>query len=165
MRLDKHGQGVWFMYHGDELLWIWPWKRHTGPDGRNYALKSGILDSCYYSLADYWYAMGAHEEALRKGKLEGFSLGLVVAQWARMKFGKTIVVVLENMNPEEKPSTFWKLIPPSQIKELQKDVVVLFFNSPHKALEVAESIPVEFASVSVYVHGALKLRKKLVSAE
>jgi hypothetical protein len=147
--------GVHFKYHGDELLWLWPWKRAylRSPHIRYY---SYTFDDHFPSLRDYWQFVGAWNEACRKEKIIGFNDNEIFKTWAEHTFRHNTVVILRNINVEMKSTAFWRSLDPLSRKQLLKDVPVLFFHDCWKAHSVATSIQPEFAEVFLFVRGKLK---------
>jgi hypothetical protein len=148
--------GVWFNYHGDEVLWLWWWKREALPNGKKGKYVSALSEGYFESLADYWMFWGGYSEACRQDKVYGYSDNQIFQEWAAMAFRHNIVVILKNINYELKPAYFWSAIPPRQVKELKKDVVVLFFNRMEDAKKIFTSIHAEFAEAYLYKYGTLE---------
>lgn len=135
-------------YHGDQLLWIWPWNRTSYHHwlSKNFECK-------FENLRDYWHYVGAFDEACRKRKILGFSESEVFQEWAKTKFKRNIVVILRNANIELKTGQFWRTINLLDRQELIKDVSVLFFSTVGEAKKVADSIAPEFAEVHLFARG------------
>jgi len=158
MRISK--RGIHFNHHGDELVWIWPWSRvvtniAVAGNRVSYKIYSVLDDTRYLDLADYWFAQGVHAEASRKNKIEGFSEDDVFISWACFNFRHQTVIVMRNINHQEKPEKFWASLPPVQRAAMLKDVPVLFFPNPNSAMDVAQTIPIEFAETYCFHNGSL----------
>jgi hypothetical protein len=148
-------KGVRFEYHGDELLWIWPWKR-TKPSLNTIKYYSYTFDDYFFSLRDYWLFVGSWNEACRKEKIIGYNDNEVFKAWAEHTFRHNTVVILRNVNVEMRSTLFWRSLDPLSRKQLLKDVPVLFFHDSSKAQLVAESVDPEFADVFFFMKGKLK---------
>lgn len=144
--------GVSFSYHGDELVWIWPWRR-TDKNDKYYSF---IFEHEYPSLAEYWQHVGSWNEACRKNKIRGYTDHNIFLAWIEREFRHSIVVVLHNVNVEMKNTRFWKSMDPVSRRELLKDTSVLFFYDEKEAEKVARSIVPEFAEAYMFVNGRLK---------
>lgn len=151
-------QGIHLNYYGDEIIWLWPWERDvTHIDGKRVSFKifSFLEKNRYINLADYWFAQGVHAEASRKNKIEGFSEEDVFFHWAWFNFRHQTVIIMRNLNHQEKPEKFWASIPPAHRAAMLKDIPVLFFPSVYSAMEVAKTIPYEFAETYCFHNGEL----------
>lgn len=157
--------GIWFNYHGDELLWLWWWKRRTLPNGKEEKYVSMLCEGAFESLPDYWMFWGGYSEACRQDKVYGYTDDQVFLEWAEIRFSHNIVVILKNINYELKPAYFWAAIGHRQRIELKKDVVVLFFNRLEEAVEVFNSVPPEFADAYLYRYKKLEKRNDEVVAQ
>lgn len=142
--------GITFNYYGDDMLWIWPWKR-VG----NYQYYSYLFDSEYTDIADYWQHVGAYNEAARKEKIFGWTEDEMFAMWAKQTFRHSTVVVLRHVNVEMRNTAFWKSIDGLKRRHLLKDYPVFFFHNHKQAKIVAESIDPEFAEVFLFHRGKL----------
>lgn len=154
MKITK--AGIWFDYEGDELLWLWWWKRGRLPNGKTGKYVSLLCDGVFESLKEYWIFWGEYAQACRQDKVYGYTEAEVFNDWASWSFMRNIVVVLKNINYELKPNYFWASIAPRQRKELKKDVVVLFFNHYDEAKRIFDSIHAEFADAYLYKNGKIQ---------
>lgn len=151
MRINR--KGISFGYHGDELLWLWPWKRHTFTGAKFF---SSIFEREFPSLREYWYFCGGWNEACRKEKVIGYTDFEVLSSWIKKEFRHNTVIVLRNVNVEMKSTSFWKSVDVFTRKELLKDVPVLLFSDKVDAAYVLGSIPSEFADAYLFHLGELE---------
>lgn len=142
--------GITFSYYGDEMLWIWPWKRKNK---RKFI--SELYADSFTNLRDYWEYVGAYNEAFRKEKIIGFSEDEAFAMWAKQTFRHSIVLILRHVNVEMKTTRFWKSLDSLRRNYLLTDYPILFFPNYKQAKVVAESIAPEFAEVFLFERGEL----------
>jgi hypothetical protein len=145
-----NSSGIWFKYHGDEMLWVWPWKRQNGHKYISVLFEGGFKD-----LNDYWYFCGGYSEACRKHKIVGFNEDQVFLEWAEITFRHNIVIILRNVNVIMKSTVFWKSIDVLNRKELLKEIPVLFFHNKKEAEDVIKSVDPEFGEAYLIVRGEL----------
>lgn len=148
MRINS--KGIYFSYYGDELLWIWPWKRRG-----TVKFFSAVFEQGYPSLREYWYYSGGWNMACRKEKVIGFSELDILLSWAKKEFRHDTVIVLRNINVEMKSTVFWKSIDIFARKELLKDVPVIFLRDVKNDEYILHSIPTEFAEAYLFHLGEL----------
>lgn len=148
MRVNK--TGIFFSYYGDELLWVWPWRRKD-----HNKFFSSIFEREFPSLKEYWYFSGGWNEACRKEKVLGYSEFEVLSSWVKKEFRHNTVIILKNINVEMKSTVFWKSVDIFTRKELLKDVPVLLFSNKVDAAYVLGSIPTEFADAYLFYMGEL----------
>lgn len=154
MKIDKNG--ITFNYHGDELTWLWWWKRlQPGLFPKRYKYYSHVFDDSFKDLASYWLYVGAWNEACRKDRIVGYSDKEIFLSWCRYTFRHNSVLVFRNVNVEMRSTKFWKSLDPISRKQLLQDIPVLFFRDGLKPMEVAHSIEPEFAEVYFFYHGQL----------
>lgn len=154
MKINRNG--ITFDYHGDQLLWMWPWRRHKDKTRRQSKYYSYATDDYFCDLAEYWRFVGVWNEACRKRKIIGYSEYDVFIAWAKQSFRFNTAVVMRHVNVEVKSTWFWKSLDQISRKELQKDLPILFFYDLPSALKVAHSIEPEFAEVYLFDKGRLK---------
>lgn len=145
--------GVVFSYFGDQLTWIWPWRR-----GGQAAYRSSLLyPNTFKTLRDYWVYMGGIHTSLRTNRLDGFS-GISLAQAkAKRESAYGPVLLISDLDPESKPSSFWKKLGPDKAGKLNQEFCLLFPDSLDEANNILANMPLEFASVELYDRGE-KLR-------
>ena len=144
-------EGISFPYHGDQLLWIWWWKR----EGQAKYFSS-LFDQHFLDLKDYWQFVGAWNAACRKEKIEGFHDYEIFTTWAKYSFlRQPAVVILRNINVEMKTTKFWQSVGGYARRQLLKDIAVLYFGNVKEATEVLYSVPSEFAEAYLFSKGIL----------
>lgn len=119
MKLSK--QGVLKDYHGDVILIRWTWV-----SGKRY--HSTLTGNDYDSLAQYWQGVALFDKTVRQSgdkKVIGFSELEIVTALAKQKFAGDCVVILANVNPSVKPSSFWSKLSPQQARSFIQDYVSL----------------------------------------
>jgi hypothetical protein len=158
MKINK--LGLTFSYHGDELTYLWPWKRipyvrrvFPQESTRKDIYFSAVFNQGFTSLRDYWQFVGVWNEACRKEKIIGYTEKEILLGWAKYEFRHNIVILLTNINVEMKSTVFWKSVDIFARKQLLKDVAVLFFHNERDAKKVMYSIPAEFANADLIVRG------------
>jgi hypothetical protein len=150
MKLTENG--IVYEYHGDTITRRWPWRdRH----GSKYF--SQQYSMYFNSFNTYWRHVGIAESAFVKSdsKLEGFSYAEVLGQWVRVQYPHESVVVLKDINAQERGISFWAKIPKEKIEHIQKDVIVLRCGSKEKACEIVDSIEPAFAEAFAFAGGIL----------
>jgi hypothetical protein len=152
MKFKLRKQGIEFPYHGDTLVWVWPWKRKYLSRGKDAVYVSEKVRKTFPNLRDYWTHWGIQDEALRKEKMIGFTDLDVLFEWIGFKYPHQVVLVLRNINVQEKSKSFWEAVPARNRHMLSNDVCVLFFGDLHSASTVFASISPEFAEAYLF-HG------------
>jgi hypothetical protein len=154
MKFNLRKQGIEFDYYGDEVVWVWPWKRASlSRLGSKVVLVSAAAETTFASFRDYWMYWGEHNEVCRKQKVMGFNEDQILDEWVRLKYPHQIVVILRHLSPEYRSGLFWRSIPASERNELTKDISVLFFPGFDQAERVVKSIEPEFAEAYLYFKG------------
>ena len=85
--------------------------------------------------------------------VEGFSFEAIVHNWVREAFKEEVVILLLDVNPGMKPSSFWKKLPLESAEQFLEDVVILFPKDLSEAQRICESLTVDFAQCFVYYKG------------
>lgn len=149
MKLTK--QGIEYVYHGDTLIYFWPWKASSGK------FYSSEYNSYFNNFREYWRHVGLNTPtSIRtREKLQGFSYEEILAQWVKFKFPFEAVIILKDLNLYEKSLSFWTKIPKDRIEYMSKDVVILRCNDKQEITRIIESIDIEFAEAFGYYEGNL----------
>jgi hypothetical protein len=90
-----------------------------------------------------------------KSKLQGFNYNEIIGQWVNAKYPHESVVVLKDVNVEERSLSFWAKIPKDKIEHIQKDIIVLRCGSKENAIEIVDSIEPGFAEAFAFSGGIL----------
>ena len=143
-------QGIEFEYHGDQLLWVWPWRRI-----KDQKYISHIFESDFKSLAEYWEWVGSWNEGCRKRKVVGYTEEDIFLDWAKKTFRFSTVIIMKNINVELKSTLFWRSLHVESRTQLLKDCPVLFFYDVKDADKVFNSIAPEFAQAFLFHKGEL----------
>jgi hypothetical protein len=145
-------KGIVFEYHGDTITRRWPWRNRQG------AKYSSQEYSLYFNdFNTYWKHVGAGQAALVKSenKLEGFSYTEMLGQWVRSRYANETIVVLKDVNVEERGLSFWAKIPKDKLEYIKKDIIVLRCGSKENACEIVDSIESSFAEAFAFSGGIL----------
>jgi hypothetical protein len=148
--------GISFKYHGDVLLWKWPWAR--GLYGAPY--HSSFLTKDFNNFNEYWILFGEDRAFIKigggKGKIHGFDLTEeVIPQWSSRVWPNEYIVCLFNIDPSAKGPKFWSIIDKEKRIELLKDVVVLRCKDKTEMNNLLDSIDKNFASAIGVFNGSL----------
>lgn len=102
-----------------------------------------------------WIYSGSPRKTLSQhtDRMRGFSFNDVLVHWLRTQYPKGIYVVLYDINPTQKPSDFWRSLPPEKARILISDVVVLRCDRISEMQDLCASISTEFASAIGWVDG------------
>jgi hypothetical protein len=150
MKLTK--TGIVFEYHGDRITRRWPWSKLSADK-----YHSDLYSLYFNNFNTYWKHIGAIQTAFSKSgnKLEGFSYEEILGQWVRSNYPHESIVVLKDMNVEERDLSFWARIPKDKLEYIQKDVIVLRCGSKEKACEIVDSVESNFAEAFAFSGGIL----------
>lgn len=144
--------GIAFRYHGDELVWRWPWARRGAGKFR-----SSLYTRDFSDLASYWKHVGVVEASLIRSsnKLESFSILEVLSAWVRLFYPSEHVVILMNLEVSAKGMSFWSRLPKNQVEHLLRDVVVLRCSNKREIFKLVDSVPPSFAEAYGFSFGQL----------
>lgn len=145
-------EGVSFNYCGDRLLRRWPWA-----SGDRY---SSSIHACdFNSLRDYWWHVGGLEARLLQSSSEHSVVGSrmyeVLTEYCRIKYQNSSVVVLYDIDCNQKDSAFWTRLPAKKAVAFAKDVVFLLCKDREQMLSVMNNTPVAFATALAIESGTL----------
>ena len=145
-------EGLSFNYFGDRLLRRWPWR-----SGDRY---SSSIHACdFNSLRDYWWHVGALEARLLQSdasrNVSGMHMYEVLADYCKLRYPHSTVVVLYDIDCTKKDGTFWSRLPAKRAVEFSKDVVCLVCKDRDQMLSVMGNIPVAFATAIAVDSGAM----------
>lgn len=140
MRFTK--KGITFRYHGDTMLWKWPFTRSGSGKYR-----SSLYPQDFSNLAEYWKYVGIVEAAILKNpeKISAFSWMEVLSTWVRRTYPGDHLVILTNLDASAKGVSFWARLPKDKVEDLLQDVVVLHCKDKPEVFRIVESIPTHFA--------------------
>lgn len=150
MRINLNG--VYFRYHGDTMLWRWPWLRKNV--GKYWSSRFG---SDFYDLANYWQHVGVVETALSRSynKVNGHSMLEVLSFWATVTYPLENLVVLTNVDVSAKGVSFWARLPKEKVEDLMQDIVVLRCKDRAEVFRLISSTPTSFADAYGFAGGKL----------
>jgi hypothetical protein len=150
MKIKK--EGIEFEYHGDTITRRWPWFFRSGS---KYHSKQYSLYFNEFNV--YWIHVGRAEYLFedKRSKLEGFTYSELIGQWVRQKYPFENIVLLKDVNVEERGLSFWAKIPKDKIEHIQKDVIILRCGSKENACEIVDSIEPNFAEAFAFSGGVL----------
>lgn len=150
MRFTKNG--MIFRYHGDRLLWRWPWKRNQLGKFR-----SSIYTRDFRNLSEYWKYVGVTEAAMirQAEKIEAYSWTEVLSTWVRHTYPGQSLVILTNLEASAKGVSFWARLPKDRVENLLQDVVVLRCKDKPEVFRLIDSTPASFADAYGFSAGQL----------
>lgn len=138
---------VYFGVYSDKFggyEWYWPWNRTKG------AYYSHKLDEFFNSKKEMLCALSSE---LSIPRVEGFTFEGIISEWAKHNLRHGFFVILYDINPETKPSTFWRSLPYREAVHFSKDIVVLKTKDYTEAKRLCYSIPKNFAKAIVIKKG------------
>jgi hypothetical protein len=152
MRLNS--TGIVFSEQGDVVTWLWPWKRPHS----EFRVRSLTYGMAFDSLKSYWKYVGGitplQESVFAKDeRLKGYELERVLWTWVNFTHPGKNVVILHNLDPEAKGTSFWLRIPQDKVRELLNDIVVIRCDSQKDVIDLVDSVPEHFAQAYGYCVG------------
>jgi hypothetical protein len=135
-------KGISFDYHGDRMVYVFPWSR-IQKDAKYF---STTHSQTFDTLIDYWTYIGALQKGIRTGKkIQGYSYQEVFIRWMKVYYSLGEWIMLFDVNYEAKPKQFWESLPQGSRVEMLKDIVVLQCNGIKEVIRVCENVPSNFA--------------------
>ena len=92
-------------------------------------------------------------EKFRSSNLVGIEYTELVEFWIKQNFPTGFKIVLLDISPSAKPSSFWSAIPSSIASEMIKDVVILHAKDLSDMNRALENIPRNFAKAICFYNG------------
>ena len=148
-------RGVSFKYHGDEILFYWPWAR---PGKSKY--HSSLFSEDFNDFCEYWenvgsrnYVLGKRRQNSSETKITGFSFKEVVEVWSSRLFINEYIIVLDSPSLSYIKPLSLLTMPSSRLAELTKDIVVLRCKDKPEAYSVLDSIGSDFCNAYLILNG------------
>jgi hypothetical protein len=120
---------------------------------------SSIYGKAFASLREYWMYAGASTQlavaSLEDGKMGGFDLHEVFAQWTSRTYPDEYVLVLLGVDASKRDESFWQRIPKSQRVSWEKDVQLLRCKDRTELLNLSAGIEDGFAESYCFFNGQL----------
>jgi hypothetical protein len=149
MKITK--EGITFTYNDDDFTWIWWWERTY-----SYKFRSAIYGLHFSSLKSYWMHVGRqNDHPMIKHKIEGFNYQSLIETWVKRYFSTGCYLVLDNVNLDAKPASFWRTVPEDLRIQFNEDVIVLKCKDYSELKSLCESIELNFANASGFSDGDL----------
>jgi hypothetical protein len=150
MRLTKFG--LLFSYHGDQMLWRWPWARQT-PGSETFYSSLYIRD--FSNLQEYWKHVGILHASLLKtpDKIQAFTWIEILTIWVSQVYPAENLLILTNLEASAKGMSFWSRLPKDVVQDLLQDVVIFRCKDKSELFHLLDSIPSKFADAYAFSAG------------
>lgn len=149
-------EGVTWKYHGDLLLYRWPWLRGRS-NGYPSKFKSISFKQDFNSFKDYWYLRGKFSEKpyTVSNRAQGFSMEALLERWIScdVEFYDKILVVLSDIEVSSRSIDFWKSLGPKEANLFTRDLVILVCKDLDQGFKLVESISKSFANAWLINNG------------
>ena len=90
------------------------------------------------------------------GKISGFSMEEVLTDWVKDNFGNEVVIILYEISPQARPTTFWRSLNIDDAIKFTKEVVVLKPKDFTEASRICMNLTEDFAKTMIFVNGEVK---------
>lgn len=148
-----HQLGISFKYHGDEITRYWPWIKKSLKS----TYHSALFSRDFNSFNEYWRLVGEETTLIKLttsvGKMQGFSLSRVAAEWASRIWVNEYLVIMCDVDPGSKGPSFWFRLSPTQRTSLLEDVVVLRCKDETEMETLIDSISPSFSTAYGCLNG------------